>query len=58
MYSSPLHRDFPVQCPIPDSSIHEVEITEVKIMGKLRSLYYHKSSGTDNMHVNVLKQLC
>ena len=52
---SPLQSDLPVQCPKPDSSIHEVEITEVQIAEKLRSFKEHKSSGPDNIHVNVLK---
>ena len=52
---SPLQSDLPVQCPKPESSIHEVKITEVKIAEKLRSLKGHKSSGPDNIHVNVLK---
>ena len=53
---SPLQSDLPVQCPKPESSIHEVEITEVKISEKLRSFKEHKSSGPDNIHVNVLKK--
>ena len=53
---SPPQSDLPVQCTKPESSIHEVEITEVKIAEKLRSLKEHKSSGPDNIHVNVLKK--
>ena len=34
---SPLQSDLPVQCPKPESSIHDVKITEVKIAEKLRS---------------------
>ena len=53
---SPLQSDLPVQCPKPESSIHGVEITQVKIAEKLRSFKEHKSSGPDNIHVNVLKK--
>ena len=55
---SPLQSDLPVQCPKPESSIHEVKITEVNIAEKLMSPKEHKRSGPDNIHVNVLKKLC
>ena len=54
-HCSPLTSDLKIECPRQESYIRDIEITEEKIREKLHLLKAHKSSGPDDVHVNVLK---
>ena len=53
-HCSPLTSDLKIECPRQEFYIRDIEITE-KIREKLHLLKAHKSSGPDDVHVNVLK---
>ena len=52
---SPLTSDLKIECPRQESYIRDIEIAEEKIREQLHLLKAHKSSGPDDVHVNVLK---
>jgi len=52
----PLKGNLPINTPKPNEVFHDIDISEAKIRKKLETLKLHKSSGPDNVHVNVLRR--
>jgi len=53
--NDPLTEDLPIPGPLPAAYLSEIIITEEDVMKKINSMKFHKSSGPDNIHINVIK---